>query len=134
MTESCAACTVNYPDDRFASGSVGPCQAVNEIKLVDVAEMGYTSEDKPYPRGELCIRGANVFSGYYKDPENTKKTIDAEGWLHTGDVAAIDSAGRFVIIDRVKVSSLHDSFKWSTVSDLHLLRGFLYSTPIHTLS
>lgn len=66
MTESCAACTVNYADDRNAAGSVGPCQPVNEVKLIDVAEMGYTSEDKPYPRGELCIRGANTFSGYYK--------------------------------------------------------------------
>lgn len=44
-----------------------------------------------------------VFASTHTDPENTKKTIDSEGWVHTGDVAAIDYAGRFVIIDRVKV-------------------------------
>lgn len=102
MTENCGTCCLNYADDNKSSGTVGAPQPVNEVKLVDVPEMGYTSEDKPYPRGELCTRGANHFIGYYKDPENTKKTIDAEGWIHTGDVAAVDYAGRIAIIDRVK--------------------------------
>lgn len=64
--------------------------------------MNYTSEDKPNPRGELCIRGANIFSRYYKDEKNTKEALDEDGWFHTGDVAEIDSVGRIKIVDRVK--------------------------------
>jgi len=64
--------------------------------------MGYTSEDKPYPRGEILVRGDNCFTTYYKDEKNTKETVDDEGWIHTGDVGAIDEYGRFKIIDRVK--------------------------------
>jgi len=64
--------------------------------------MGYLSTDIPNSRGELCARGSGCFRRYYKDPENTAKTVDEEGWIHTGDVAEVDSKGRFKIIDRVK--------------------------------
>ncbi|ELU37014.1 long-chain-fatty-acid-CoA ligase [Rhizoctonia solani AG-1 IA] len=89
MTENCGTCTRVFPDDPASTTTVGPPQPVNEIKLVDVPEMGYRSTDKPSPRGEIY-------------EANTKKTIDAEGWLHTGDVGMIDTCGRFKIIDRVK--------------------------------
>ncbi|KAF8654112.1 hypothetical protein AX16_003645 [Volvariella volvacea WC 439] len=102
MTENCAACSKTWPFDPTSSGTVGPPQPVNEIKLVDVPAMGYTSEDKPNPRGEICVRGVNCFSGYYKDEKNTKEALDEEGWIHTGDVGEFDSVGRLKIIDRVK--------------------------------
>ena len=66
MTENCGVCSRCIPQDPNDGGSVGCIQPVNDIKLVDVPSMGYTSEDTPYPRGEICTKGANCFSGYYK--------------------------------------------------------------------
>ncbi|KZS99134.1 long-chain-fatty-acid-CoA ligase [Sistotremastrum niveocremeum HHB9708] len=102
MTENCGTCTRTWANDPASLGTVGAPQPCNEIKLIDVPAMNYTSEDKPNPRGELCVRGPNCFTQYYKDPKNTAETVDAEGWLHTGDIAELDSAGRFKIVDRIK--------------------------------
>ena len=52
--------------------------------------------------GELLIRGPLMMSGYYRDPEQTSRTIDADGWLHTGDIATIDGDGYVRIVDRIK--------------------------------
>lgn len=66
LTETAATCAKTWPDDPTGSGTVGPPGPCNEIKLIDVPAMGYTSEDQPNPRGELCLRGANCFSVYHK--------------------------------------------------------------------
>ncbi|KAG8855025.1 hypothetical protein FRB96_007220 [Tulasnella sp. 330] len=100
--ETCACTTRTLADDPEASGTVGGVQMLNEVKLVDVPELGYQSTDKPNPRGEICVRGDNVFTEYYKDEKATLGALDADGWFHTGDVAEIDQAGRFKIVDRVK--------------------------------
>jgi len=100
MTETAAALSATYASDRRL-GHVGPPTRANEIKLVDIPEMGYTSEDKPHPRGEVWTRGC-VFTGYYKDPDNTAATVNAEGWLATGDVGRWNPNGTLSIIDRKK--------------------------------
>lgn len=64
--------------------------------------MKYTRNTKPYPSGEVCIRGPAVFQGYFKNKKLTSETIDEDGWLHTGDVGSIVEKNRLKIIDRVK--------------------------------
>ncbi|KAF0449735.1 acetyl-CoA synthetase-like protein [Gigaspora margarita] len=101
QTENAAGLTLSLYGD-VQSGHVGPPQVCCEVKLVDVSEMNYSSQDKPYPRGEICVRGHSVFEEYYKEPEKTKEVIDKDGWCHTGDIGMWDELGRLVIVDRVK--------------------------------
>ena len=80
-------------------GSVGAVVAGVEAKLID-PETGREVADGE--RGELCVRGPNVMVGYLGNPEATARTIDDDGWLHTGDVAVADAEGDFEVVDRVK--------------------------------
>ncbi|KAL2463939.1 Long chain acyl-CoA synthetase 7 [Forsythia ovata] len=101
MTET--SCVISIMDeDDMVPGHVGSPNPSCEIKLVDVPEMNYTSEDRPHPRGEICVRGPIVFQGYYKDEVQTKEVIDEQGWLHTGDIGLWLPGGRLKIIDRKK--------------------------------
>jgi long-chain acyl-CoA synthetase len=88
QTESCGAAT-GMPAARIKPGSIGPAAAFNDVK-VDATT------------GELLVRGPNVFMGYLNQPQKTAETIDAEGWLHTGDVGTVDDEGFFRITDRMK--------------------------------
>ena len=80
-------------------GSVGRVVPGVEARLVD-PETGREIPDGE--RGELCVRGPNVMAGYFNNDEATRRTIDEDGWLHTGDVAVVDAEGDFEIVDRVK--------------------------------
>jgi len=87
MTE-CGIST-GMPATRIKPGSIGKPASFTEMK-VDPAT------------GEILVRGPNVFMGYLNQPEKTRETIDAEGWLHTGDVGSVDDEGFFRITDRMK--------------------------------
>jgi len=88
MTESCGASTA-VPPTRIKPGSIGRAGTHNEVKL------------DPRTR-EILVRGPNVFMGYLNQPDKTAETIDAQGWLHTGDVGEVDEHGFFRIVDRMK--------------------------------
>jgi long-chain acyl-CoA synthetase len=87
LTECTAAVTVNRPD-AFRFGTVGPALPGIELALAG--------------DGELLIRSETVFSGYFKDDQATLEVLDDDGWLHSGDVAAIDADGFVTITDRKK--------------------------------
>ena len=87
MSELTCVGTCN-PRERPRIGTVGPALPGLEVRV---------AED-----GELLCRGEMVMRGYRSDPEQTKQTIDADGWLHTGDIAAIDPEGYVTIVDRKK--------------------------------
>lgn len=88
MTETCGAAT-GVPASRIKPGSIGPAAGYNEVKIDPET-------------GEIRVRGPNVFMGYLNQPEKTAEAIDAEGWLHTGDVGLVDADGYFRITDRMK--------------------------------
>lgn len=102
LTESFAGicCSPKYEAN---PGSCGAIAITTEMRLRDIPEMNYHSTDKDGPRGELLLRGPQIFKEYFKNPEETSKAIDKDGWFYTGDIARIDGkTGRLYIIDRVK--------------------------------
>jgi len=100
QTESTALVTVNYPEDSFETiaRTVGRPLPGVELKISD-------PEGNAVPQGEsgeLLVRGPCVMQGYFEEPEQTAATIDADGWLHTGDVGCIGEDGTLRILDRLK--------------------------------
>ncbi len=88
MTETCGASSGNVPQ-KIKLGSIGPAASYNEMRLDPITQ-------------EIQVRGPNVFAGYLNQPEKTAETIDADGWLHTGDVGKLDEEGYYKITDRMK--------------------------------
>jgi acyl-CoA synthetase (AMP-forming)/AMP-acid ligase II len=78
---------------------VGPLLPNTEGKIVDTAS---GAELGPNEQGEICVRGPQVMKGYLNCPEATAAMVDANGWLHTGDVGYADEDGCFFVVDRVK--------------------------------
>jgi long-subunit acyl-CoA synthetase (AMP-forming) len=87
MSECTGPTTFSTPK-KYKTGKAGYKMPGSELKI---------AED-----GEVCMRGRHVFKGYLKDEESTKNTLDAEGWLHSGDIGVIDDDGFLRITDRKK--------------------------------
>ena len=101
LTETYAVSLAQLEGD-FSTGNCGGLAVSMEGCLQSVPDMDYLVTDSPNPRGELLLRGNARFREYYRNPEETKKSIDEDGWFSTGDIAEIDSMGRIKIIDRRK--------------------------------
>ena len=101
QTEGSCCITTTLADDPFElkAATVGKALPYIEIKIIDPA----TGEIVPVgERGELCYRGFLVMAGYYKMPEKTEETIDADGWVHSGDLATMNAQGYLNIVGRLK--------------------------------
>lgn len=84
---------------KVKSGACGTVVRNAEMKIVDTETGASLPRNQP---GEICIRGTKVMKGYLNDPEATERTIDKEGWLHTGDIGYMDDDDELFIVDRLK--------------------------------
>lgn len=108
LTESSGMATMCRVGDsaEIISGTSGRAIDDVEVRVVD-------PEGNEVPRGEpgeIVIRGYNVMKGYLNDPEKTAETIDADGWLHSGDIGVMDDGGNIDITDRVKDMFINGGF------------------------
>ena len=106
LTETSPAVCINPLDLRAYNGSIGlpvpstsVCIKDDDGKLLPTGEVG-----------ELCVKGPQVMKGYWQRPEETAQVMDADGWLHTGDMARMDEQGYFYIVDRKKDMILVSGF------------------------
>ncbi|MEF9988880.1 MAG: AMP-binding protein [Christensenellaceae bacterium] len=101
QTEASPVVTMTTTDDpiEVRVSTVGKTMPHMEVKIVDIE----TGEDQPTDtQGEIVTRGYQIMKGYYKMPEATAQAIDAQGWLHTGDLGTMDEHGYFKITGRLK--------------------------------
>ncbi len=106
LTEASPVVTFNPLDVQEFNGSIGLPVPSTEISLRD--DQG--QEAPSGERGELWVRGPQVMRGYWQRPDETAKTITADGWLQTGDIATIDEQGFVRIVDRKKDMILVSGF------------------------
>lgn len=100
LTEACGFATMCRHDDPPEIIATTSGRAMPDMEVLIFDDHG-----REVPRGEpgeVVVRGYNVMQGYFEDPEGTAEAIDAEGWLHTGDIGVMDEQGNLRITDRVK--------------------------------
>ena len=102
MTETSPVSTQTLPDDSIhhRTATVGRVHPHVEVRIASIDDPAATIERGE--TGELCTRGYSVMTGYWNDPERTAEAIDADGWMHTGDLAVMDGDGYVNIVGRSK--------------------------------
>lgn len=100
LTESCGGCFTSIANVFSMAGTVGVPMSTIEVRLESVPELGYDALGK-VPRGEICLRGKTLFSGYHKRQDLTDSVL-IDGWFHTGDIGEWQPDGALKIIDRKK--------------------------------
>jgi long-chain acyl-CoA synthetase len=98
LTEASPVVTTTAVHERPRPGSIGPPLPGVEVRLVDPDGHDALEGDA----GEIWVRGPNVFAGYWDDPEATARVLTPDGWLRTGDIAAVDADGWLTLVDRAK--------------------------------
>ena len=123
LTETSPVTNADYVGERAKPGTVGPPLPDTEERIVDL-ETG--THDVPAGElGELLIRGPQVMKGYFRQPEATAETIDADGWLRTGDIARMDEDGYVSVVDRKKELIKYKGFQVAPAE----LEGILLEHP-----
>ena len=107
-TETTALTTMNPSKGLKKLGTVGLPMTNIELKLLDPTTGDEVSLGEP---GEICVRGDMVMKEYYQRPEETKKAIDGDGFMHTGDVGIMDEDGYVRIVDRTKDMIIVSGYK-----------------------
>mgnify|MGYP001552992854 CR=1 FL=1 len=100
LTESCGVVTMCRVDDDAETIATTSGRAIPDVEVAIIDPDGRTlPAGEP---GEIVVRGYNVMKGYFDAPDETKKAIDQDGWLHTGDIGTLDERGNIRITDRLK--------------------------------
>lgn len=100
MTEVAGLGTTHAVYAPLVPGSIGVSLPGVSLRVADLEDVSRDAE--PGTPGELMVRGPIVMMGYFNNPEETAKTIEPDGWLHTGDIATVDATGHYFIVDRRK--------------------------------
>lgn len=126
LTETCGVVSVCRAEDDPETIATTSGRAIPDVEVRCVDRAG-----REVPRGEpgeVVVRGYNLMRGYFDDPAETAKTIDAEGWLHTGDVAVMDERGYLRITDRIKDMYIYGGFNCYPAE----IENLMYSSGLFT--
>jgi acyl-CoA synthetase (AMP-forming)/AMP-acid ligase II len=134
LTEVCGIATMCRFDDDAETIATTSGRAIPDVEVRCIDNDG--NEVPRGEAGEIVIRGYNVMRGYFEDEDATDETIDAEGWLHTGDIGVMDERGYIKVTDRIKDMFIMGGFNCypaeienQLVSNQHIAQAAVIGVP-----